>query len=94
MKPPPYPRWHGNPEVIAFIRAFEESHFRTVEDTGANPSAMHLWNMVRFRAGLPGLTLDDLPRYDAAVDNYVLPKGSKLTGIPAGAHGGPVRISI
>lgn len=76
----PYPRWNQNKVILDFISDFEKSHFRSETDTGANPSAMMLWNMVRFRAGLEGITEDDLPKYDGVTTKYVLPKGSKLIG--------------
>lgn len=78
-----YPKWHRNPVLVDFIREFEQSHFRTTEDTGANPSAMMLWNCARHRVGLPLIGPEDLPTWDAKKAKYVLPKGSKLTGVPA-----------
>lgn len=68
--------------LVHFVADFERSHFRTVSDTGANPDAMRLWNLVRHRAGLPMIGIEDLPAYNENAGKYVLPKDSKLTGKP------------
>ena len=78
--PDPYAKWKRDPKLIEFIGSFEESHFRSDSDTGANPSAMLLWNMVRHRVGLPQIGPEDLPKYDGNKAKYVLPPDSKLTG--------------
>lgn len=43
-----------------FIEGIESRHFRTASDTGANPNALFVWNILREHAGLPRLTRDDL----------------------------------
>lgn len=65
---------------LAFIFAVESSHFRTVEDTGANPNAMLIWNIVRQRVGLPRISKDDLPAWDGRT--YAMPANSFLTTNP------------
>lgn len=47
-------------ELMEFIEQTEKSHFRTASDTGANPNALFIWNLLREHAGLPRLTKDDL----------------------------------
>ncbi len=64
--------------LLDCIAKVEADHFRTVTDTGSNPNAMVVWNALRRAAGLPGLSKDDLPAYDAERKAYVCPEGSRL----------------
>jgi hypothetical protein len=48
---------------LKFIESVEKAHFRTNEDTGANPNALLIWNLVRKNCGLAPLSKDDLPAY-------------------------------
>jgi hypothetical protein len=43
-----------------FIETVEYNHFRTNIDTGANPNALFIWNIVRNHVGLPVLHVNDL----------------------------------
>lgn len=54
----------------------EAAHFRTVEDTGANPCALLVWNALRRRAGLPWLSKEQLPAWDGKA--YTMPPESTL----------------
>jgi hypothetical protein len=45
------------------IEAVEKAYFRTEHDTGANESAMFVWNLVRKWANLPPLKKSDLPAW-------------------------------
>ena len=47
-----------------FIADVEKTQFRTPFDTGANPCALMVWNILRNYAGMDRLTRDDL------VQNY------------------------
>lgn len=64
--------------ILTFIAEFEKDHLRTREDTGANPSCLLLWNMARFRVGLPMLSKEDLPAYSSNKRRYVMPESSLL----------------
>jgi hypothetical protein len=64
------------PLVHSLIATVERAHFRTTEDTGANPCAMTVMNALRRAAGLPYISRDDLPAWDGKA--YVQPAGSKL----------------
>lgn len=46
--------------IEIFIKEFQAAHFRTVHDTGSNPFALNLWNMVRSKAGLASIDYTDL----------------------------------
>ncbi len=48
----------------------ERSHFRTDADTGANSCAMLIWQYVRREAGLPPLTVKDLPSWCEKCQKY------------------------
>ncbi len=65
-------------DLLDLIRKVEADMFRTVTDTGANLNALCVWNTLRRHAGLPRLTKDDLPAYDAERKGYVMPPDSKL----------------
>jgi hypothetical protein len=45
------------------IADMEKRHFRTDKDMGANEFAMQMHNYYRFRAGLPFLNKNDLPKW-------------------------------
>lgn len=61
-----------------FIESVERCHFRTREDTGANPNAMFIWNLVREEAGLPILTSRDLAAWCPTCEQYhVKPNSEK-----------------
>lgn len=47
-------------DLLALVERVEKAHFRTHQDTGANPCALMVWNIVRQEAGLPRLTSRDL----------------------------------
>lgn len=51
--------------LLEFIADVEECHFRTAHDTGANPNALMVWNILREYAGLQSLDKDDLIRRHA-----------------------------
>ena len=55
---------------IEFIERVEKAHFRTEHDTGANHNALLIWNVVRKEAGLPPISLQDLPAYCATHKMY------------------------
>ena len=48
---------------LDFIANVERCHFRTNTDTGANPNAMLIWNIVREHFCQPRLTVEDLPAF-------------------------------
>lgn len=56
------------------VARVERSHFRTQHDTGANDCAMFIWNLVRVEAGLPRITLRDLPGWCEGCRAYHLPR--------------------
>ena len=63
------PAEHGpDKDIKVFIEDMESRFFRTATDTGANPNAMFVWNLVREWAGLDRLTVDDLHRRHAEID--------------------------
>lgn len=51
-----------------FIADVEACHFRTGHDTGANPCALMVWNILREWAGMQSLDRDDLIRRHAETD--------------------------
>jgi hypothetical protein len=53
-----------------FIESVEKAHFRTDSDTGAHPSALFIWNMVREHAGMPRLLKSDLPSWCETHEKY------------------------
>jgi len=53
-----------------FIAHMEKHYFRTDADTGANENALFVWNLVREYAGLPKLTLKDLPAFCVTCGRY------------------------
>lgn len=53
-----------------FVSRVEQAHFRTDEDTGANPSVLMIWNMVRRHFGMSNLLRENLPAYCATHDTY------------------------
>lgn len=59
-----------NQTLLEFIKDQEERNFRTEHDTGANPNALFIWNMVRRLAGLPDLKRTDLPAYCEICEEY------------------------
>lgn len=65
-------------QLNAFIKQVENYYFRTVEDVGAHPNAMLIWNQVRIFAGLPRLSKEDLSHYDEIQKQYITPRESKL----------------
>lgn len=67
-----------DPDTYNALVAVENAHFRTNKDTGANPNALLVWNALRRQLGLPWLSLDDLPKYDAERKGYFAPDDSKL----------------
>ncbi len=52
-----------NQLLVGFVERVESAHFRTNEDTGANPCARLVWNILRQEVGLPYLEEKDLPAY-------------------------------
>lgn len=56
------PNYRGRDEMTLaeFVEDVEKCHFRSAYDTGANQNALFIWNIVRQKAGLPHLDLDDL----------------------------------
>jgi len=56
--------------IVEFIQKVEKDHFRTVTDTGANPNALFIWNLVREEAGLPRLDPKDLPAFCVTHGKY------------------------
>jgi hypothetical protein len=68
----------ANKKLLAVMEEIEKEHFRTVEDTGANPCALLVWNALRRRVGLPSVWKEDLASYDDVKGEYVMPKDSKL----------------
>ena len=71
---------HSKAELILLIAKIEAAHFRTVEDTGANPCAMIVMNALRKEAGFSPLSTSDLPAYDETENTYVRPVSSNLVG--------------
>ena len=67
------------------IAELERSYFRTVHDTGANEHAMLLMNALRGKAGLPRITLEDLPAWCEPCRNYHLPDQHKPSPALSGA---------
>ncbi|RYY74485.1 MAG: hypothetical protein EOO52_13045 [Gammaproteobacteria bacterium] len=67
----------GVDALRSFIKTAEADHFRTTSDTGSNFHAMVILNVARVTAGLPTLTVNDLPRWNG-VDKYVIPAQSNL----------------
>lgn len=81
----------ATPEILKAIREVEAAHFRTVEDTGANKTALLVWNALRSRLGLPRVWTEDLPAWDEQRKGYYMPVNSKLLTAPeALARGGKV----
>lgn len=66
------PSVSAEPSIRTVIAEVERAHFRTVDDTGAHPNAMLVWNAVRRHAGLNRVTLADLPAYCATCMEYHL----------------------
>jgi len=56
-----------------FVNKVQREHFRTDQDTGANPNALLIWNLVRKHAGMSPITLDDLPTYCEMCSRYHYP---------------------
>lgn len=54
--------------LVEFIEDVEKCNFRTGHDTGANPNALMVWNILREYAGLQSLDMDDLIRRHAETD--------------------------
>jgi hypothetical protein len=54
----------------AFILKIERAHFRTDDDTGANPAVMMIWNLVRQHFGKPPLTIEELPAFCTTHQTY------------------------
>src|SRR5690606_22462466 len=73
----PLPSLAGS-TLHAAIEKIERAHFRTEHDTGSNHHAIFILNRFRDAAGLPGLSGDDLPQWDASVKKYVMPEESRL----------------
>lgn len=61
---------YNRDNLLKFIADVEDSHFRTTEDTGANPNALMIWGMVRQFAGLKRLALEDLPQWCVTCRKY------------------------
>lgn len=57
---PPEYRGRDKMTLVEFIEDVERCHFRTGHDTGANPTALFIWNIVRGQAGMDMLTKEDL----------------------------------
>ncbi len=73
------------PVILKFVAEFELSHARTAEDTLAGPGALFIWNMVRHRAGLSGVSVaQDFPSWDGR--SYVRPPMSKLANPSSRMH--------
>lgn len=64
--------------VLKAIREVEQAHFRTVHDTGANPTAMLVMNTFRSKFGLPNISVLDLPAWNDKKKQYVKPRKSRL----------------
>ena len=56
--------------MILVINEIESNHFRTEHDTGANPNALFIWNLVRKSQGLPSLKLEDLKPFCVTHNKY------------------------
>ncbi len=70
-----------------FISSIEKNHFRTDRDSGANPNALMIWNLLREYAGLARLEYKDLPswcglhkRYHIIRDGYGCYRASGIIG--------------
>ncbi len=48
---------------LEFIADVEARYFRTQTDIGANLNAIFIWNLVRQKAGLTKIDIDDLPAF-------------------------------
>lgn len=57
-------------DIQQFIKETEKAHFRTDSDTGANPNALFIWNLLRKWAELPQLKKEDLPAYCSTHEKY------------------------
>lgn len=71
MKPPYTPAdYRGRDQITLedFIADVEACHFRSGFDTGANPNALFIWNIVRNWAGMDSLEQDDLIMNQAMSD--------------------------
>ncbi len=78
-------------KLLSVLREIEAAHFRTTEDTGANKTALTVWNGLRRRLGLPSIWTEDLPTWDQDRKGYFMPPASKLlTARAALAKGGKV----
>lgn len=64
----------------AIIAKVEADHFRTVTDSGGHEKARLILNAFRRHAGLPYVTLDDLPAWNGSA--YEMPRNSKLLTNP------------
>lgn len=64
------PKTTNSNQLLKFIAETEKSHFRTINDFGANPHALAIWNMIRTYAGLAELLLEDLPTWCPVCERY------------------------
>ncbi len=69
-------------QIIAKVEA---DHFRTVHDSGGNERARLILNAFRRHAGLPYISLEDLPAWNGSI--YEMPRDSKLLANPLRPHG-------
>lgn len=67
-----------NADRLALLAEVERDHCRTTKDTGANPNARVILNTFRRLMGLPYMSTNDLPSFDAAKVGYVMPADSVL----------------
>jgi len=68
--------------LLDAIKAVELSHFRTENDTGANPNALMIMNAFRRQANLPRIYETDLPYYNEELKGYYMPENSNLLCAP------------
>ena len=68
--------------IIDIIKHIELRHFRTVDDTGANPCAITVMNCLRREVGLDYIFNEDLPAWDNVRNGYYMPENSKLLCAP------------
>lgn len=66
-------------ELLDFIAEQERRHFRTHHDVGAHRNALFVWNQLRQFAGLEKLTMRDLVRRYAELDELDAAKISDLS---------------
>lgn len=64
--------------LVEAIAEVERQHFRTQSDTGAAFQAMVVLNELRSMAGLPMVSVKDLPTYSTEEGRYVMPPDSRL----------------